>query len=194
MTELPEYPHDTRQGISRAITYNDPMMGLIDAHIRNYDFAPHYRKCTEMLSGIGHDLGIFASSFDMIRKLSSLLENKCDFGVRLKSAYDSGDREKLARICDECDVIIEKISALRWSHRKEWMEHNKPFGWEIHDIRYGGLIARFDTVKARISDYLAGEINEIEELQAERIPYKGDELSLDFTWAGYTVVSTPNNI
>jgi hypothetical protein len=74
------------------------------------------------------------------------------------------------------------------------MEHNKPFGWEVHDIRYGGLIARFDTVKARISDYLNGDIEELSELLAERIAFKGDERTLDFIWAQYQNVSTASRI
>ena len=116
------------------------------------------------------------------------------YGVRLKAAYDSGDREALALLKDECDVIIEKLTALRIAHRKEWMEHNKPFGWEVHDIRYGGLIARFDTVKARLSDYLNGDIDEIGELACERIAFKGDERALDFIWASYQILSTASKI
>ncbi len=194
MTELPEYPHGTRQGVSKALVYNDPLIGLIDAHVKHYDFAPYYAEMTKSLSGIGQDLDVFASAFDVIHKLSSLLENKCDFGVRLKAAYDAGDREMLALLRDECDVIIEKISALRLAHRKEWMEHNKPFGWEIHDVRYGGLAARFDTVKARLSDYLCGDADEIPELLADRIAFKGDERTLDFIWANYKNVSSASNI
>ena len=146
----------------------------------------NYRK-----AWVGQKLDTFASSFDVIYKLSSLLENKCDFGVRLKAAYDKNDREALARLGKECDVIIEKMTALRLAHRREWMEHNKPFGWEVHDIRYGGLIARFDTVKERIAAYLNGDIDAIEELSADRLAIKGDEHSLDFTWLAYLKNATP---
>ena len=194
MTQLPEYPHSTNSGVTRALIYNDPMTGLIDAHVKHYDFSSYYAKATEALRGLGQDLDVFASSFDVIYKLSSLLRNKWDFGVRLKAAYDSGDREALTLLGDECDVIIEKLTALRLAHRKEWMEHNKPFGWEVHDIRYGGLIARFDTVKARLSDYLNGDIDEIGELLAERIAFKGDERALDFIWASYQILSTASKI
>ena len=89
----------------------------------------------------------------------------------------------------ECDVIVEKIKALWESHRASWMEYNKPFGWEVHDLRYGGLIARFQTVKMRIGAYLSGACDRLEELEEERLRLDGvpsDEsaprFGNDFLW------------
>ena len=56
------------------------------------------------------------------------------------------------------DLTIEKIAALRSSHRASWMRYNKPFGWEALDIRYGGIYARMESTKERINDYLSGNI------------------------------------
>jgi hypothetical protein len=66
-------------------------------------------------------------------------------------------------------VIIEKIKALRESHREMWMHYNTPFGWEDFDNAFGGLAARFDTAKYRISKYLSGEIDRIDELEQKRL-------------------------
>lgn len=48
-----------------------------------------------------------------------------------------------------------------------WEKENKLFGWEIHDVRLGGLIRRIKTCAERIKKYLLGEISEIEELEIE---------------------------
>lgn len=171
--ELPEHPDGSLLGLTRAFLYNDPLIGLVDKHIEGFETQAYYKGVTAQLEGAAKDKGIFASAYDTVLKLSSLLENKADFGVRLKKAYDMKDRETLAAMADECDVIMGKLHALRTSHRRSWMEYNKPFGWEVHDIRYGGLIARFDTVKECIAAYLKGEIERIEELEEERLRLDG---------------------
>ena len=92
------------------------------------------------------------------------------------------------------DSIRTRIEALRLSHRASWMAYCKPFGWEVHDIRYGGLFCRFETAKARLSSYLAGEIPAIEELEEERLRIEciGDNAGIGdhFVWYPYTKFNT----
>ena len=174
--ELPAYPHSTHRGLSRMLFYNDPLLGLADAHIKAIaPTLPYYEKTSATLRKAAQDKGVFAPAFEVILKLSELFENKADFGIRLKAAYDAGDRAALAALCAECDVIIEKLQALRVAHRAEWMTYYKPLGWENNDQRYGGMIARFDTAKMRVEAYLAGEIDAIEELCEDRLRLDADE-------------------
>jgi len=37
-----------------------------------------------------------------------------------------------------------------------WFAEYKPFGWEVIDHRYGGLLARLDTAAKRLKAYAAG--------------------------------------
>ncbi len=191
-TEQPEYPYDGDVGISRSVLYNDPLLGLWDKHIAKMQAGDYYRSITPSLTGIGE--GFFAPAFRVIEKFSSLLENKSDFGVRLKTAYDTGDRNTLAALAEECDLILSRIRALRDAHRESWMLYNKPFGWEVLDIRYGGMLMRFDTVKLRIGQYLRGEIERLEELEAERLRFdcKEEDAPIDgwSMWNGYRGLST----
>jgi hypothetical protein len=194
--ELPEYPHGSQIGVSRALLYNDPLIGLVDKHLE-WETANYYRGVTKELAEVcAGENGMFAPALEVILKLSSLLEQKADFGVRLKRAYDANDREMLTALAGECDEIIEKIRALRKAHRASWMQYNKPFGWEVHDIRYGGLLMRFDTAKARIEEYLAGEISEIGELEAERLylhpadANAPDKIGERFLWEKYSVLAS----
>lgn len=191
-TELPEYPHGGKAGISRELVYNDPLVGLIDRHVEGLDTAAYYVDVKKQLEGAGG--GIFAPAFDVIRDLTDLLINKADFGVRLKKAYDVGDRATLSAMAEECDVITQKLEILRRDHRKAWMCYNKPFGWEVHDVRYGGLLMRFETAKERISAYLTGEIEQIEELEAERLRFdcraENAPIGDNFIWYRYQAIST----
>ena len=185
--------------ITRALLYNDPLMGVIDRHLCGFEIEPYYQRTTKRLEESGHNAEFLTSAHKVVKALSFLLENKACFGVRLKSAYDSKDIETLEKFVAECDLIIEKIKLLRSEHKKAWMEYNKAQGWEVHDIRYGGLIARFETTKERLTDYLEKRISNIEELEEERLRFDGKSDAVDvprfggrFLWYQYRYLATPN--
>ncbi|MBR4960125.1 MAG: beta-N-acetylhexosaminidase [Clostridia bacterium] len=196
-TEQPEFLADSEYPVTRALLYNDPLTGLIDRHIRDIDTGAYYCGLSETMKGLAPADPFFRPAFDVILHLVSLLENKADFGVRLKTAYDSGDREELAALAEECGIIKEKLERLIESHRRAWMTYNKPFGWEVHDIRYGGLLARFATAGMRIKAYLNGDIDALGELEAERLRFDclGEGASPfggAFLWQRYTQMATAN--
>lgn len=186
--EMPEHPNEAVVACTRALLYNDPLIGLVDAHVEKIETAEYYKQLLEKLSPLGAE---YAPAFETIRALTDLLINKADFGVRLTRAYREKNRNTLSLMKEECDVVIEKIRKLRAQHRTSWMQYNKPFGWEIHDIRYAGLMARFETTRDRIADYLSGTIDAIEELEAERLRFDGldsnaDPFNKKFLWYSYS--------
>jgi len=160
----------TRFATSLVLLHNDPLIGLCDTHFIGMNAGEYYKKVSERLAASA-DAGYLEPMCAVVKALSSVLENKADFGIRLKAAYDSGDREALAALADECDVIRDKLAALSEAHYKAWMTYNKPFGWEVLDLKYGGLVHRFECTKRRISEYLSGEISEIAELCEERLRF-----------------------
>lgn len=191
-TELCEHPDGKAGSLSCAMLYNDPLIGLVDKHIGTLDTVAYYKNASATMAEHG-DLGIFAEAYDTNLKLTSLLENKANFGVRLKTAYDSKNKNALIPFIAECDIIIEKLRALRETHMKAWMLHNKPFGWEVNDMHYGAALVRFETTKARILAYIASEIDLIEELEEERLYRTGGEGFDDsFFWNIYSTYTTVN--
>ena len=136
-------------------------------------------------------------SSDLVRllRLAELLEKKADFGVRLKKAYDAADKEALRGFIAECDEIIERIRALTEAHKKAFFTFNKPFGWELHDIRYGGMILRFTTTKERILGYLNGEYDRLPELEEVRLPFKpsmDEKFESTFMWIRHRQIASPS--
>lgn len=87
------------------------------------------------------------------------------------ASYDRGDRAKLGELAEELRTIGAEVDRLRKLHRANWFAENKPFGWEVIDIRYGGLSARLETARQRVADYLNGSAARIEELEEERLYY-----------------------
>jgi hypothetical protein len=193
----PERPDGGKTSLSRSFLYNDTLTGLIDAHLKNTETDNYYKQTTAKLASLKPSGEMFAPAFEVITKLSSFLENKASFGVRAKAAYDANDKETLRALSEECDVMIEKLEALRKSHRAAWMKYNKPFGFEVLDIRYGGIRSRLDTAKYRIDAYLNGECDRLEELEAVRLRIDCVEGDADifagrFLWRSYQGIATPN--
>ena len=63
---------------------------------------------------------------------------------------------------------IENFHAL-FSH--QWLKRNKVFGLDTVDIRMGGLLQRIKRAESRIEAYLAGQIDRIDELEVEILPF-----------------------
>ncbi len=194
-TERIEYPHGGRAGVSRALVYNDPLLGLADKHIKEQGITGAYFVGLRDMPQTADPL--FAPALEMCKACAAFLENKADFGVRLTRAYTDKDKATLTALCAECDGILEKLTAFRQAYRACWLAYNKPFGYEVHDIRLGGLSARFETAKARIAAYVAGETDHIAELEEERLyidchPYGADDDKFcgHFLWMTYQKLAT----
>ena len=200
LCELPEHPDGQKCSLSRGLLYNDPLLGLADKHFEHLPMKDYYAAATAKMESVKPKSPLFAPAYELMIKLSSLLEYKADFGVRLKRAYDAKDRTALTAFITECDLILERLHALRDCHYGVWMHYNKPQGWELHDIRYGGLIQRFDTVKRRLADYLEGRTAQLEELEEERLRLYGADGDGDpipahyFLWKRYQSYATANTI
>ncbi len=196
---LPETPDGGDMEAARVIFYNDPMLGMIDKHLEGLDTVSYYRDVTAQLRACQKEKGIFAASFEVIVKFSDYLENKANFGVRLREAYLAGDREALQKMAQECDVAREKLAALRLCHRKMWHQIYKPIGWDAQDIRYGAMLARFDSVKWRILSYLNGEVDRLDELEEKRLrfdaaPDDAPRFVEQFFWKRFLSVATASTL
>ena len=76
--------------------------------------------------------------------------------------------------------------------RKVWLIENKPFGLEVQEQRFGGLLYRMDMCATRLQDYLNGETDRIEELEENSLTkYKGfeEEAVVHNNWKDYVSTS-----
>jgi hypothetical protein len=122
------------------------------------------------LSEIASKDNEYSYIFNTLAKLASVLELKCDMGIRLKEAYDNGDKDTLASIANfECPELIRRIDDFHDAFRNQWFKENKPFGFDVQDLRIGGLKERVRAVIWRVENYLNGSITEIDELEQERL-------------------------
>lgn len=165
---------DSPANPSKFLLWQDTLLGLFDYQAQGLALPAHYAQLEEKLRRHKQNFPAWAFIFDVPEKLCAVLKMKSDLGLRIKSAYDRADRAPLAQIAtEEIPEIIRRVRALRQAHRTQWFAINKPFGWEVIDIRYGGVLARLESAAERLDDFVHGHVERIEELEQERLPFDG---------------------
>ena len=161
---------------SKLLLWQDLLLGVFDKHVESLSLEEHYRKYEKVYKEYKTRFENQYPIFNVPEKLCSVLALKADLGNKIKAAYEKKDVKILKQISDKIlpDLSV-KVAALREAHRSQWFKTYKPFGWEVLDIRYGGLIARIDSVRLRLTDYTMGAIDRIEELEEVKLYFDGKE-------------------
>ncbi|MCL2342668.1 MAG: beta-N-acetylhexosaminidase [Firmicutes bacterium] len=162
----------------KGLLFQDVLLGLLDHHIPK-DTVARYGEWSERLSSIVQTSGAYRYLFETAEALTQVLILKAELGVKIKSAYDSGDKAYLKKVAEEIlPQLITRVETFRDRMETQWMEENKPFGFEVQDIRLGGLIQRLKTAAKRLREYLCGDLSCIPELDETRLPFGDAELGL----------------
>ncbi len=169
--------------VSKYLLYNDPFMGSRDCCIGGSENA-YYEALAEKLHEMAGK-GEYAYIFDAYEKFAQVLSRKAELGVRTRNAYLEKDTDGICRAAADCDQIIEDLQEFHKAYRTVWFRENKPQGFEVQDIRFGGLIQRLATCRDRLEQYLSGEIDRIEELEEPVL----SELPAKNQWQSFVSVS-----
>ena len=152
----------------RYVLWQDVLCGLYDKHIEGNVVPDDFSRLIPIYEAAAERNPQWAYLFNMAAALSRVLALKCDVGVRLRKAYAANDKATMETIADsELPEITNALKVLRCEFYKQWMTECKPFGYEVVDMRFGGLQARLDTAMLRIRQYLNEEIATIPELEEE---------------------------
>lgn len=163
------------QNPCKYLLYQDVLTGMFDWHIAD-GYAPYYEKTALRLREAAGRNKEYDYLFLNLASLCGLLSVKCDVGKRLHVAYterNNAELEHLARAV--LPLVLEKGNVFLASLQAQWMQENKPFGFEVLDIWVGGMLQRVRTAIFRLKQYLAGDIPGLPELEAERLPFDGRE-------------------
>ena len=156
------------------LLYNDPLLGILDRYARFFE--------EKTRDGLKKVLAVtkrcmknekYGYIFRTYHSLTKLLQVKFDFGLRMRTAYQAGDREALAACLTDCDKLLRLIDRLWEDFRTSWEKENKPHGFDVQDLRLGGLRQRIIACRRLLRKFLNGELESIAELEEEILPYKG---------------------
>lgn len=170
--------------------FNDILIGLLDKTLSGYDFKTRYENYVRALNKLPAQ-GDLEWLFDVHRKLAAILVSKCDIGPRLTAAYKENNRKALEKICIELGELSEKYEEFHLLYGDVWHRTYKPFGWEPLEMELSAVRARTAWACRRVELFLNGDIEKIEELEAERFYFNEIQKPLtEVSWTrGFTSVA-----
>jgi hexosaminidase len=158
---------------SKFLLWQDLLLGLFDENIRGLEMNEHFQKLVPLLNAAKDRNPNALPLFEFYEQLARVLSVKAEMGIQLKYAYDQRDKEKMASLLEEINELTKEVGVLHRKHREVWFSLYKPFGWEVLELRYGGLLARMETTQFRIQQWIEQKISIIEELEEARLIHDG---------------------
>lgn len=158
---------------SREVLYQDILCGIFDKNFEGLNLRKHYRAKFEKLKNVSEPgLGLL---FDYYRSLTKVLYEKAEIGIDIKRAYDEGDTAALSALVSELKTLLADYCDMCTKFEALWNAENKPFGFDVYDLRTGGTKARIETAIRKLTAYISGDLERIEELEEERLYYLADD-------------------
>lgn len=154
---------------SKNLLYSDCFMNSEDAYGEeavDIKYGQYAKQLEDAITRVGE----YGYIFETLSSLCRVLELKATLSMRTRKAYKEQDRVTLRNLLNDYAEVERRLNIFHSKFIAMWEKENKPFGWEIQDVRIGGLIRRIKTCGERIEKYLAGEITTIEELDNELLP------------------------
>lgn len=176
--------------------YSDPFLGFLDSTI-GQDCQKYYEDLSIRYENYAKQSKNYAYIFERHSKLAKVLSIKYNLGVKTRTAYQSGDKEGLKALIPNYEKLVIYVEEFHKAFSNLWYKENKGNGFEVHDIRLGGLIQRIKSCKTRLELYLDGKIDKIEELEDKLLDYfgNGDNYKKETTYFNkWHLNSSPNII
>ena len=153
--------------VVKHLLYRDPFMPVQDKRIQGWTNEWFAEKALQIRNA---DFGAYRNVADCWEALCDVLSVKCQLDKKTRTAYENRDKATLERLAKEdYAAAVRKIKNFHRIYRDFWMGENKPQGFEIQDIRMGGLCQRLETCQQRLLDYCAGKLEKIEELEEAKL-------------------------
>lgn len=164
---------------TKVFLYNDPLCGLYD-FAANPDYKQKFFYAAEKNREVAGRAKKYAYIFRTVAALCELVGNKYDFGVRVREAYARRDARKIKELAGEIPTLERLLEKFYKAFKAQWNEENKPFGFEVQDVRIGGLMRRLSHCREILLDYAEGKTESIQELDAEILPTPDFVCSAEF--------------
>lgn len=184
-SKLRERAHDVVYNPDKLMFYSDPFLGIYDHSFegdgsREEDMYRSYADELEKLK----DAPEFGYLFETAAALCRFLSYKYALGRKTRTAYDEKNMSALKELLATYDKCVETLDVFYELFRKQWYKEKKGNGFEVQDMRIGGLRQRIISCRSRLSDYIDGRIDHIEELEEQLIDL-GDTGLVNY-WSRWT--------
>ena len=150
--------------LTKNMLYNDLFMGYLDVLFKGAD-KEYFKQGVEYMRRGAK--GKYEYVFNTLVALGEVMYLKADMGMRIRTAYKNKDTVAMQQIVVDIDALLKKLGVFYEQFRTQWYKENKPQGFEVQDIRLGGLEKRIENCRQTLQAYIDGEIEIIPELEEE---------------------------
>ncbi len=154
---------------SKHMLYSDPFNGYLDPLVTN-GAVEEYAALAKELSAYAENSPDHAYLFRSQAALCDLMSVKYALGDKTRKAYQSGDKAALALLLADYDLSLERLEVFYRAFAALWYHDNKPQGFDVNELRLGGLALRLRSCRERLADYVAGKLDSIPELEEALLP------------------------
>lgn len=166
----PRDPNNEMCSPTKYLLYNDVFAGMYDSTIDQSE--------RHIFTDVAKALNPYVNDpkwgyiFRKTKALAEVMEYKFDLGVRTRKAYSEGDKKQLKCLANKVyPLVIKRIKKFYKAQREYWYLENMQNGFEVEDVRFGGLIQRLENCRTLLKEYCAGKIPRLAELEQKIVDY-----------------------
>ena len=145
---------------------------MLERHVRPEEDKQHFEAAAQSLKEICFKAGEYSYLFETQAQLNALLALKIAVTSGIQRAYGAGDKARLAELAEkDLPLLYQKVEDFAEQFSRQWQLENKIFGLDTIDIRFGGLLKRIKRAQERLQQYTTGQLDSVEELEQEILPF-----------------------
>ncbi|KAI8373055.1 glycoside hydrolase superfamily [Radiomyces spectabilis] len=143
---------------SKWLLWEDPFLSFMSPQYADEDLETYYTSvAAQLFTAIEtkKEMCPLNERLEFPARIATVLSLKCHLRQRLVEAYRKREYMQLYELAQgRLTRLREEVEGLWKCHRKLWKKMYKPFGWEVLDLRYGGLRTRLETMYDHIIEYV----------------------------------------
>lgn len=164
-------PDSTRP--SKLLLYEDLLTPLYAINLQRFDLVAKYRQLATDLQNVIQNQNLTQPEmklFNFYDLLAQALQQKAALLAAIPKAYHEQNQADMQTNITDIKTFSTVLKKLHAAHRDCWFMLSQPFGWEVMDVRYGGLISRNDTAIWRLTQWLQDKNHTLPELEQQLLP------------------------
>ena len=172
--DIPNYVggnENCQRNIAKRMLYSDPFTGVLDTTVKPGGTDEYKTHATHLRT---YAEGEYAYLFENAAALCDFLSVKYDLGKRTREAYKMKNTDTMSALIEDYKKAEAYLDMFYEAFRHLWFTENKAQGFEVQDLRLGGLKQRIAHCRRRLTEYANGESASIPELDEELLDYFGN--------------------
>ena len=158
-------------GTTKPLLYEDPLMPLFEKDFEGIDICAAYAPLEKEYAEYAAKYPEYEKLFRFYSLLAHTLVLKGQWREQAPKAVRTGDRPAAAKLVPLAFECKAALAELKDAWYELWMSVEKPFGFDVIDLRVSGEMGRFVTAAKRMQLFAEGKLADIEELSCEKLPY-----------------------